>query len=331
MSKFNFKSFISGMLASGKHYAPDILTGGGIILGWVGVYFFWKQSKKAEKRIAEEEAKLNADENGEPLDIPEEEKQSLSKKDKLCIYLQYCYVSLLMGLASTGLNIWANRIQASRLVEMAMLTKFMSEKDDEKKEYVKELEKETGKKKVQAIKSDIRCAQFSDADIVQRLKEKMAEGDMTPLVLDRCTGNAFSATVMDIAKAFRELNETLRTELENELRGKLTDPFVVLDNPPWDDAFDDVYTSLSLDTFLYRLGETNKQAGCRLGELLEFRYYRSNGGSDLLDYSDPDVFGYETRYKELYFSEDEQVPDVIYIDYTDFLKPSFEAVERYTM
>ena len=325
MGTFSFKKIIGTVLTFGKQHAPELMTGGGIALGWVGVYIFWKQSRKAEKCIAEEESKLNTDESGEPLDIPEDEKQTLSVKEKFVIYLHYCYLSLIFGVMSSGLVFWANRIQASQLIEAMMLTKLVTDKDAEKKDYVKSLEEEVGEKKTEELRMKTYRERFSAEDIVSLMREMMEDGDDRTIFIDSFTGSIFPQRILDVSNAIAELNSELRFLRETEIKKKkkFNDPYYVSESPWWnDDAFDDVYSTVDLSKFLYRLGEASKRTGCRIGELVEFHYY---GGSDMLKQSD--ILVYEPLYKT-YFSKDEVPPEVCYIDYSDYLSPSMKALDR---
>ena len=88
--KFNLrmsgiKTFAATVLASGKKNAPTLMTGGSIILGWTAAYIFWKQGRKAEKKIEAEELYLNRDLDA---DAPLDQRQKLPTREKLSIYLQ---------------------------------------------------------------------------------------------------------------------------------------------------------------------------------------------------------------------------------------------------
>ena len=74
------KTLAAGIVASGKKNAPTLMTAGSIALGWLGVYFFWKESRKVEQKIEFEEALLNADEDS---DILPEDRIKLPTKEKL--------------------------------------------------------------------------------------------------------------------------------------------------------------------------------------------------------------------------------------------------------
>ncbi len=331
MAKFNLKDAFDSVLDSSKKHLPDILTGLGIVAGWTAVYLFWKTSKKAEKRIEQEEEKLNRDENGKPLDIPEEDRKKLPKKDKFIIYLQYCYGSLLLGVASTGLTICANRIQAARLVEMMMLTKLVTDKNAEKKKYVKDLEEEIGEKRVKDIRMAVYRENQSEEDIAARLRQMMDEGDNRTLIIDEFTGAVFPANIFDISKAIAETNEYLRMKREEAIASEKGDPFLTYDGPPWQSPLEHIFSRIDLGTFLFRLGETNKATGCRIGELMEFRYYGGLDGAndcDLLKYNDPTFVQFDTYYKETYFKKDEHPPEVCRIDYSDWLSPTYDIIEK---
>ena len=329
MSKFNLKAICGTILASGKKHAPELLTGGSLVLGWVGAYIFWKQSRKAEKRITYEENKLNLDENGVVLDIPDSQKEKLPVKDKCVIYLQYCYMGLIMGVGSTALCILSNRIQAERLLQMVMLTKFMTQKDSEKSKLIQNLEKEVGEKKVREAEKIVLRESNSTEDILATLRQMIAEGDTRTLIIDKLTCNQFKEKIQTVMNGIAEVNERLRLDREEAVRLTIADPFYVSDSSPYglsEDSLSEKYSSIDLSKFLCRIGEADMGTGCDIGELLEFRYY---GGSDLLRASD--ILTYDTIYKDM-LDLDEATkplcPEVCYLNYKDLLSPSFELMER---
>ncbi|MBQ6435455.1 MAG: hypothetical protein IJJ09_05605 [Synergistaceae bacterium] len=158
------KAFGAAAIASGKKNAPTIMTGGSIVLGWLGVYLFWKQSKKAEKKIEYEEERINY---VEPGAVEKPKHEDLPLKEKLIIYAEYCWPAAVCGLASTGLAIGANHLNLSRLTEMALLTKFMTEKDGKQQELIDKLKAEVGEKKFLEMKEELREEKYPEEEMKQ--------------------------------------------------------------------------------------------------------------------------------------------------------------------
>lgn len=321
MSKFNLdaiKGFAASALAFSKKNAPSIMTGGSIILGWTAAYIFWKQSKKAEAKIRAEEEKLNEN---------TEEHESLSVKDKGIIYLQYCWMALVLGLGSTGLAIGANKINLDRLAEMYVLTQFLSNKDEKNKDLIEKLKGEVNKKTVDKIENEIRDSKFSDEEIKTELKQMKDNGETTTLFLDLVTGKKFRSNMFDVREGVYHFNEELKKARTDIVIEKINGPYYVSD-APWKEKLDEilesdefscVYSSCNLSDFLSFIGENTDYESAKLADTLEFRYY--GGNCDVIEWSS--VF----KFKK--FEDPETgVPAVCYIDYYDFLYPSNELMDR---
>ena len=321
MSKFfdisKLKAVAAGLVASGKKNAPSLMTAGSIIAGWVGVYIFWKESKKVEQKIEFEEALLNADEDS---DILPEDRKKLPVKEKVILYAQYCWPAAVLGLTSTGLAIGANSISVSRLAEMALLTQFMTDKDEKQKKLIEKLKAEVGDKKFLEMKDKMIDEEYSREDILKEV-EKIGPGSGKTLFIDKVTGNRFTADILDVTTGIANFNSRLKEKRTKAVRERMGDAFFASDNP-WSldlDRESEVYSTLDLSVFMQCVGETPKDEDQRLGELLEFRYY--GGGGDVVK---PNQV---LEYKK-YTDPESGLPIVCYLDYVDLLSPTGELIER---
>jgi hypothetical protein len=322
------------------------MTGGSIFIGWTAVYMFWKQSRKAEKAIENQEFALNASEDA---DRPLDQVQQLSKKEKFVIYLQYCWSSALMGLISSALAIGANQLNLSRIAEMALLTQMIGDKDEKQKKLIDKLKDALPNKEVEKIELET-CAEGVDEDKVKaKLKEMIDNGDTRTLFVDVFNDNEMKeldqATVTNGIEDFnvrlvkqrtKKVNEkllSLRVDDENNPNS----PYYVKGDTPWwnDDSkkiseeelevVNSVWSSGSLSELLYCIGFIDSPKSDRRGELLEFRCT-----SDDVPIHQRDILRYETKYKDA-FGPDVIVPTVCYIDYADLLMPTYELIERDSM
>lgn len=321
MSKFNMdtiKGFAASALAFSKKNAPSIMTGGSIILGWTAAYIFWKQSKKAEAKIKAEEEKLNEN---------TKEHENLSVKDKGIIYLQYCWLALVLGLGSTGLSIAANKINLDRLAEMYVLTQFLSNKDEKNKNLIDKLKGELDKKTVTKIENEVRDSRFSEEEIKSELKQMKDAGETTTLFIDMVTGKKFRAKMFDVREGVYKFNEDLKKYRTDLVMEKINGPYYVSSSPFKEkiddilesDEFNCVYSSSSLSDFLEYIGEKTDRESSKLADNVEFRYY--GGSIDPVEWSS--VFNFKK------FEDPETgVPAVCYIDYDDCLAPSHELMDR---
>ena len=321
MSKFfdisKLKTLAAGLVASGKKNAPTLMTAGSIIAGWVGVYIFWKESRKVEQKIEFEEALLNADED---IDILPEERKKLPTKEKLILYAQYCWPAAVLGLTSTGLAIGANSINLSRLAEMALLTQFMTDKDEKQKKLIEKLKGEVGDKKFLEMKDELRDEEYPREDILKEV-EKIGVGSGKTLFIDQVTGNHFTADILDVTTGIANFNSRLKEKRTKAVRDRMGDAFFSSDNP-WSldlDKESEVYSTLDVSVFMQCIGETPSDEDAGIGELLEFRYY--GGGGDVVK---PNQI---LQYKK-YTDPESGLPVVCYLDYRELLSPTSELLER---
>ena len=312
------KGIATAALASGKKNAPTLMTGGSIILGWVGVYIFWKQGKKAEKRIEYEESNLN-----DAADDEDREYQKLPVKDKFSIYLQYCWMALLCGLGSTGLAIGADRLNISRLAEMALMVGFLNDKDGKQQVLIEKLRAEVGDKKFDEMRNEMIEESVPRDEVLSEIA-KVGPGTGKVLFIDAFTHNKFSADILQVTSGIAKFNSRLKEKRTKVLTDRLGDAFYASDTP-WSTDIDresEVYSTLNLDVFLQCIGEIPHDKSlnkCDVGDLLEFRYY--GGGGDVVL---PDQI---LSYKE-YTDPDSGYPVVCYIEYGDLLSPTSELIER---
>lgn len=311
------KGLVTAAVASGKKNAPTLMTAGSIALGWLGVYFFWKESKKVEQKIEFEEALLNADEDA---DVDIEKRKTLPVKEKLILYAQYCWPSAVMGLTSTGLAIGANSINLSRLAEMALLTQFVTNREEDKNKLIEKLKTEIGEKKFEEMRNEMVDEDYPKEDILEEVNQ-IGPGSGKTLFIDKVTHNRFSADILEVTTGIADFNSRLKEKRNKALSQRLGDAFFASDSP-WSTDLDresDLYSSMDLEVFLQCIGETGREDECRLGELLEFRYY--GGGGDVIK---PNQI---LKYKD-YTDPDSGLPVVCYLDYGELLSPTAELLER---
>ena len=202
-------------IASGRKNAPTLMTAGSIVLGWVGVYLFWKESKKAEQKIEFEEALLNENEDA---DRPLEEIEHLPVKEKLIIYLQYCWPSGLCGLGSTALAIGANSVSLGRIAELTLLAQAMTDKSDKQQKLVEKLKEKVPAKEVMQIQEELYNENEDEEEIVRILREMKEAGDTRTLFKDYRTGKLFKRDAEKVVKAIDDFNTTLRKRRSGAIR-----------------------------------------------------------------------------------------------------------------
>ena len=329
------KALGAGLLASGKKNAPTLMTAGSIVLGWVGVYLFWVSSKKAEQRIEFEEACLN---QYEDADRPLEEIERLPAKEKLIIYLQYCWMAGLCGVASTALAIGANSVNLSRIAELTLLAQAMSSKDEKQKALIEKLKEKVPEKEIREIKEDLYHAEEDDEEIVRILKEMKDAGDTRTLFKDEANGHLWKRDLNKVVNAIDEVNTSarkrrsgvIRRELEKH-KSKFNDPFYAESDTPWwsdqltgevIEEIEDIYSTIDVSDFMYMIGETSLPKNARVGEVMEFRCF---GDEPAVPQS---ILNFDVSYRKKYFNDDPTTPNFCRIDYMDYIYPSHEFVER---
>ena len=323
MSKLDMswlKRTVQSGIAFGRKNAPSIMTGGSILIGWSAVYLFWKESRKADKQIADEEEKLAEVieiiiENEETGDR-KEKKPELKKKEKALIYLKHCWPALAMGLGSSGLAIWAHKMDLSRLAEMYMLTQFLEEKDGKKDDLIEKLKGELGVKKSEKAEDELRKERLPDEEVKEVANYIPGEG--RTLIIDETTGVRFRSDVEKIKDGIRDFNESIRSEYNDYLKKKLGGAFsVVSEMTPFPDT--DIYLTAPLNKFLGYIGELTEGKGHGVGDLMVFRY---DGRSENCVNAE-DIL----RYRD--FQDPETgIAAICYLDYSWCLTPSNELMEN---
>lgn len=308
-----FMSKLEGMAKSvltfGRKNAPSLMVGGSIVMGWSAVYVFWKQSKKAELKIAAEEEKLK----GETM---LDEVVVLPKKDKAIIYLQYCWLSLVMGIASSGLAIGAHKIDLSRLAEVYVMTQFLEKKNGDQAELIDRLKAELGGKKTEKVENEI----FEEKHPQEQVKSEFdnLEGSGRTMFIDKCNfEHKFKGDIEDMRDAIYKAEQILEDRLERKAKRILGDAFYSAKDSPYPDM--DIFAEMPLVEFLQIIGELDRYSDdCTLGNcnVIRIRY----GGERL----DPNVIMDFKRYRD----PQTGVPQICYLNYERYLRPSDEFVEN---
>ena len=312
-------------MSFGRKNATTLMTGGGVLLGWSAVYIFWKESKKAEEKIRYEE---------------EQKEEKLPTKEKVAIYLQYCWLSCLMGLASTGLCLWSHKLSMDEIAKWYMVSQFMENKVADKDKLIEKLKEEVPDKKIHELENDILEEEYPREEIIEEIMSSRGEPGQV-LFIDKVTHNKFRADILDVTDGIMEFNKKLKDkrgkditkQTKKAIADRLTkDPFFSSDKPynqiiDLDDLkvideedYPEIYSALDLDEFLRSIGELDADdyEETALSDLLEFRYY---GGGDLIK---PTQI---LKYKE-YVDPNSGMPVVCFIDYGELLSPSSELLER---
>lgn len=308
MSKLNtslekLEAFGKGLLAFGHKNATTLMTGGGIILGWVGVYVFWKEGKKAEEKIRAEEEKLKETKS---------EQTTLPTKDKLTIYLQYCWLALVLGLGSTALSLYSQKLNLDEIAKYALIAQLYKGKNEELEAQI--LKEKDGEKKLQKLKQSVYKDKYPVDEMEKDLNDIPGEG--RTLFIDTTTGARWKGDITEMTNHIAEFNDLLKSQWEKQAKRKLGDAFYVHDGPFPDDL--DIYVSEDLSVFLEAIGELKYGNDVRIGDLLEFRYY---GGGDLL--KPKQILDYE-KFKD----PNTGVPALCYVAYDDLAAPTNELIER---
>ena len=310
------EKFGKSILAFGRKNTTSLMTGGGIILGWTAVYIFWKESRKADEAIAIKQSEL-----------PEGE--TVPTKEKIITYLQYCWISLLLGLGSTGLEIWAHELDLSKITEMYVVTKFLEDKNAKQGKLIEKMEGEMKEKQVREMKSELIDEEYPKEEIEKHLSHfDYGDGSNNTLFILRGTDQRFYGDIVKVTSGIAEANQVLKNKRKKMIESKIfKDPFYAKGDTPFpepecteDYAYSDIYSSMSLATVLAYIGAIDKEdKNQRIAdELLEVRYY---GGADPLPPTDI-LF-----YKD-YIGPGGGLPAVCYIDLSDYLLPTNELMER---
>jgi len=307
-----FMSKLEGMAKSvwafGRKNAPSLMIGGSLVVGWSAVYVFWKQSKKAEQKITaeEEKRKSQSDDNADTV---------LPKKEKAIIYFQYCWPSLLMGLASSGLAIGAHKIDLSRLAEVYVMTQFLEKKNGDQEELIDRLKAELGGKKTEKVENEI----FEEKHPQEHMKHEFdtLEGSGRTMFIDKCNfEHKFKGDIEDMRDAIYKAQQILDDRLERKAKRILGDAFYSAKDSPYPEM--DIYAEMTLVEFLQIIGEMdNYSDDCILGN---FNVIRVTYGGERLD---PNVIMDFKRYRD----PQTGVPQICYLNYARYLRPSDDFIE----
>ena len=290
-------------LSFGRQNAPSLMTGGGILIGWVAAYVFWRQGRKAEEKIRAEEEKLNEDNES---DAPEDQVK-LPKKEKAAIYLQYCWTALALGIASSGLTVWAHKIDLMRLTEMVMVTKLLGKQNEDQEKLIEKMKEELGPKKAEKTIDKLLKEEYPDEELK---KDAMtAPGNGRTLFKDLTRFDyKFKSNIENVKDGIYRFNQMMTKRWEKALRKELGGPFFVSENSVYPDT--PIYVEGTWNDFLECIGEPANDGG--IGENMVFIY---NGSGMCVD---PDDI---MRYRE-FEDPDTGVAQFCYLDYFKYLKPS---------
>ena len=310
---------VKSVITFGKKNATSLMTGGGIILGWAAVYVFWKESRDAEKAIEHEEKKLT-EQKGEPV--------KLQTKEKIMIYLQYCWLSALMGLGSTGLSLYSHKLDLDEIAKVYMLSQFYKDKSENTKIENERLKEEIKPKKLQEVEDEILEQQYPKDDIVKCMNTVPGQG--TTLFIDLTTKQKFRGDIVKVTKGIMMADDDLKNDRLEAVRKELKSPYFSSDVPfssdieelADSDEMTHICSEMTVSRFLEYIGEiTDTEGGYSpgFGELLVFKRDFCKG--HLLD---PNQI---LRYKK-YEDPETGIPAVCFIDYADLLSASSELLER---
>ena len=336
ITKYDVKNFFGSLVGFGKENAPAIMTGGSIILGWTAVYIFWKQGKKAQHTIDVREAEMNSVvADGENvlgrLKRPEEQ---LPKSEKVSIYLSYCWLALALGLLSTGFAVWGQKISLDKLGMAYMTTQFFKDKNDKLEKNVKA--QEGGEKQYEEMKRKQHREEYPPEEIYAKLDSIPGEG--RTVFIDTNTGASWKWDMKPMIDAIADSNATMKREydaaVEEKRRSKRKtfgngpfdvrgeEPYTSDSSPYFDDSdYENIHSTLPLDKFLFKIGEIKHPKLIRCGEILCFNYYGGYKDGQLL--RPKDILDCEN-----YMDPTTGVPALCYVDYVDYLSPTYELLER---
>lgn len=297
------------VVSFGRQNASSLMTGGGILIGWVAAYIFWKQGKKAEEKIRVKEQELN-EEN--PSDAPHDQIK-LPNKEKAAIYLQYCWTALALGVASSGLTIWAHKIDLVRLTEMVMVTKLLEKRNDDQEKLLDKMKEELGGKKTEKVIDKYLKEEYPDEKLREDAKIVVGSGRTIFKDLTRFD-YTFRSNIENVKDGVYRFNQMMSKRWEKALRKEIGGPFFVSENSVYPDT--PVYVEGTWNEFLEFIGEKVGDSG--VGDNMVFTYE----GTGMC--VDPDDI---MRYRE--FEDPETgVAQFCYLDYYKYMRPGEELQKR---
>ena len=331
------KQILTKGLAFGRKNAPILMTGSSIAIGWFAVYLFWKESKKADKRIEYEEGRLKEEHEAHPKadDVLE-----LPKKEKVVIYLEYCWMSLLLGVASSGLAIAGQKLSMDRLVEAYAMMQFLSDKDKKREAVLNEVKEEVGEKKFNNAVRNAKIKAFEMDEIWQAYQS----ADDGVVIGDNVMHKVVRKPLEEIQSGLQDVNRELRNRYDDlkekrikkilkdrekdafYVQGDITFTNTVSPDPDEDMYFGDLYSSMDLGEFLQRLHliPDSDEIEIRIGEINEFRYYGGDGKDKNVD---PIPWTAISGHYNVTLPNGEMTTVTI-LDYLNLLSPTYELMER---
>lgn len=265
---------IGSLLAFGKKNKTGFMTGGGVALGWLGVYIFWQESKKAETIIRSQEERLTREAKEHN---PDAEPVKLPTKEKVMIYAGCCWPSALVGVGSSFLTLKSHAIDTDTIAKGLLFSQMLKGQNDEKDREIARLKEELPEKKVKRIEREV------EEEQVQRIVGSGSVEDTGKghtLFIDKKTGMAFRSSITEVQRRLYEIRDEMRDRRMELIKRQLRlsdDAYYVSDNPYPNPDDMDIYAEMGLDEFFQKLGCKRRN---ELGELLELRDY---GYSDFLD------------------------------------------------
>lgn len=343
---FNWSSLVKSgkeILSKGwmlsKRNAPILMTGSSIAIGWFAVYLFWEQSRKAEKRIAYDKKVLNEEKGIDPesrdaVDVP--------KKEKFTTYLGYCWPSLTLGLASTGLAIAGQKISMDRLKDAYLMTQFLTQKNEKQEKLGSGVKEQLGEKKTKLVQRKVFDEDFSEEEIIEAWQKPGAEGNI--VVLDHTMHIAKRMSVDDFNKGLYKANDILLTRYRDvekryvDKKDKASSAFYVQGDFSYISAVaeeeardENIYSSIDLAEFLQCFGLIPGDTfGARIGEINEIRCFDAKHNPLTVEGI---VKDYQHREDNLFYIEDPETGEIrkvmIYdMEYIEYLCPTSEFLER---
>ena len=297
------KTVLGTAMTFGKKNKTSLMTGTSILLGWGAGYLFWRQSKKAEEVIKQQET-----DSGEDLE----------KKEKFLIYLKYCWMSLAMGVGSTGLTIWAHELDMGRITELVLLSKFLEDKNEDQEKLIEKMKGEMKKGGFERIQEEIREEKYPKEELKKDLPN--IPGDGRTLFIDETNNGAkFKSNVETVKNAIWAFNSYADTQFNQLKRRRLGDAFYSSDNP-FPNMDIGLYVEIPMSKFLDFIGESTKNPIYEdsIGYGMVFRY--SGGGmcvnpESVMEYDD-------------FIDPDTGDPKICYLHYYRLLRPNSDLMDE---
>lgn len=317
-----------------KRNAPILLTGSSIAIGWWAVYLFWKESRKADKWIEYEESKVKEKTKNDDAKLP--------KKEKFIIYLQYCWLSLVLGITSTGLAVAGQKLSMDRLRDAYLMMQLINGKAEKTEKIATGMKEDGETKKFNLQRKKMYDEDFSEEEMIEAWNKPGAKGNI--LVLDHTMHIAKRMSSDDFSKGIYKANDLLLSryrklakkywsedEKENSafyVKGDYSYISAVAEDRARDE---NIYSTIDLAEFLQCFGLIPGDTfGARIGEINEFRCYDGKHNPLKLENI---VKDYKNLDESIIYIEDSETGEIrkvtVYdMDYIEFLSPTSEFLER---